>query len=59
MVYFINSETQNFFGNTILGTKHIFTTCTGLYKSTPLMAFILASSIAILFCSMSSDEFVL
>jgi len=58
-VYLINLGTQNFFGTTIFGTRHISTAYTKLYKFTPSIALILASSVVILSWSMSSNDLVL
>jgi hypothetical protein len=43
----------------MFGTKHISTAYTGSYKSTPSIALILASNVAILSWSISLDDFVL
>jgi len=47
-LYLMNSGTQNFFGTTTFGTRHIVAARTGSYKSTPSMTLILASSVAML-----------
>jgi len=55
----MNLETQNFYGITTFGIRHISTACIGSYKSTPLIAFILASNAVILSWLISLDDFVL
>jgi len=55
----MNSGTQNFFGTTAFGTKHISAARTGSYKFTPSMTLILASSAAIWSWSMLLDDLAL
>jgi len=59
LVYLINSGTWNFVATTIFRIRHFFVGWTGLYKSTPSIAMILTSSVAILSWSMPSDDLVL
>ena len=53
----MNLGTQKFFGTTTFGIRHISTACIGSYKSTPLIALILASNVVILSWSISLDDF--